>query len=298
MSEDRRRTMRYRLLAAVLVAVALLSLATPLDEYSRERTTAALVRASAIYGTVRVLNATISVLQGSHFDMKFLGTGASVALGEALDPANDFVESFGSVMLLGVVALTAQRLLLAVTGTVGVRVVAAAAAALLALLLWRAGTRGRLPGLSARLLLAVVLVRFAVPLAVLASDGTTWAFFARSEPPAREEVQALGRQLDLGSVFGSADADADEPPLEGGTLALLGRVRSALTQLDAFIDAAVVVIARTLLETLVFPLGFLLAAWALGRRLLHALGASPARPAAEPPPERAGPEPAGGPPAP
>lgn len=80
-----------------------------MDNPSEAYLDGSLKQAFIAYAVARSANAVVSVLQTIHF----LGLG----FGEALDPVNDLVERFASVMELAIGSLFIQKMLLAITSS-------------------------------------------------------------------------------------------------------------------------------------------------------------------------------------
>ncbi|MBK3332814.1 hypothetical protein GWK41_07005 [Persephonella atlantica] len=67
------------------------------------------------YTAVRGLNAGISVIKESEIDLSPGGVGATIAAGEVLDPLDDLVERFSSVLLFSIISIGVQKLLMLVS---------------------------------------------------------------------------------------------------------------------------------------------------------------------------------------
>lgn len=71
-----------------------------LDDVGRETAEQAFSRALVTFAIARTLNGVISVAQGTEVAVEPAGVGVNFAPGEVLDPINDLVERFSSVMLV------------------------------------------------------------------------------------------------------------------------------------------------------------------------------------------------------
>ena len=106
-------TLRHRLL--LLLAVLLVLTAAwlhPLDDAAAPEVEAGLKRALTSFAAARALNAVISVAQGTEVAVQPAGVGVTFAPGQALDPINDLVEQFSTLMLAASVSFGIQRALL------------------------------------------------------------------------------------------------------------------------------------------------------------------------------------------
>ncbi|MCH2190163.1 MAG: hypothetical protein MK188_04475 [Gammaproteobacteria bacterium] len=103
--------------ALLLIAVGLLAASGWLDRKGYEFTEAGLQRALITFGISRSLNGVISVAQGTEVAVEPVGIGMTFAPGQILDPVNDLVERFSTVVLAAGTAFGAQHILLDVTAS-------------------------------------------------------------------------------------------------------------------------------------------------------------------------------------
>lgn len=75
----------------------------------------AIVSATIAYGSARALNATISVAQSAEIGIN-IGGGASIHPFEILDPVNDMVEDYATVMKFSISSLLIQKILVGIQG--------------------------------------------------------------------------------------------------------------------------------------------------------------------------------------
>src|SRR5688572_8008496 len=90
------------ILVATLVAA---SFWHGMDTYAEEQVEAALQRALVAFAIARGLNMVISVAQGTEIAIQPAGVGVKLAPGELLDPVNDLIEQFSTVMLFAAASL-------------------------------------------------------------------------------------------------------------------------------------------------------------------------------------------------
>lgn len=100
------------LLVSLVIAGAWLP---PVQTVADAQIDAGLKRALVAFAAARTLNAAISVAQGTEVGVQ-VGVGMTLTLGQALDPVNDLVEQFASLMLMASVAFGVQKALLAIGG--------------------------------------------------------------------------------------------------------------------------------------------------------------------------------------
>jgi len=169
-----RRALLLAFLAATLAGTWWL---TP-DRAATREVDVGLKRALASFATARTLDAIVSAAQGTEVSMQPLGVGVTLAPGQALDPINDLIEQFAGLMLAASVSFGAQRVLIAAGGHWIVSALLSAAAIGWVVWRWRSASTEAETGPRAvasrwlpRVLLLLLLVRFAVPLAVLGADA-------------------------------------------------------------------------------------------------------------------------------
>lgn len=161
------RSLRHWLLLAAAAIVVALAWLKPLDRGAEAHVKAGLKRALATYAVARTINGLVSVAQETGVAVQPGGVGMTFAPGQLLDPVNDLVEQVSSVMLAVSVSFGIQLLLLHLGGSALVSLVLTAAVLACAVLWWR---RTPVPRWIWRLLAAMLLVRFAVPLAASGSE--------------------------------------------------------------------------------------------------------------------------------
>lgn len=169
--------MAHRKTALVYVALVLMLICTwaQWSEASAERQAEdGLKRALATYAVARGINALISVAQSTQVSVQPAGVGIATNPGEALDPVNDLIEQFSSLMLAASVAFGVQLLLI----KAGAHYLVSVALSLVAIAWCVVYTsRHAAPRWLTKPLVLLLLVRFAVPATVIASEQTYQALF-------------------------------------------------------------------------------------------------------------------------
>ncbi len=257
-------TTSARALVAVFIVLMMgLSSTRVLDDYVDDYTDEALKNAALTYATARGINALVSMLQSSQVEAGVGVVSGAITVGELLDPLNDMIERFSTVMTWVLASLAAQKVLLIIAShKLFLYLVAALGIfALLALFNGRPGVRN----LVFRLFLVVVFVRFSLGLAVALNSGADLLFLDRQLKEndaeiARFQDKVIGidgeQKLDASSVSNSAlsfwqGLSVDE---------LQQRISDGIAN---FIN----LVAIYLLKTIVFPLGFFYLALYLVRLL-------------------------------
>lgn len=253
--------MRLALLLLSVAAVILAAWLAPLDAPATERVDAGLKRALVSFASARALNAVISVVQGTEVSAQPMGFGVVFTPGQVLDPVNDLVEKFSDAMLAASVAFGVQKVLIGIGGVWLVSALLTVAA-----LAW-AGSHLRGPSPPvwlARVLLILLLVRFAVPVVTLGSDLLFDRFLAADYAASQQAIDVASGQI-----------EKSEPPVATDDAGLLDKMKGWLAEknLDAgarlealklaaeqITERVIDLIVIFLLQTLVMPLLLL---WAL-----------------------------------
>lgn len=276
-----RRALALAALAA-LAAVALAALGT-LDAWATREVDAALARALLAFALARGLNGVISVVQGTQVALEPGGLGVTLSPGEILDPVNDLVEQFSTVMLVASASLGLQKLLLGISAWWPITLLLALALAGWIASAWRGGGDSRARAWLRALALVLLALRFAVPLAALTSEAAYRLFLAPEFEASTAQLE--GSRDDLAARAAAAEQAAqpaaDESLLDRAnrwlaqtreTLDLKARLGD-LQQLAADATRNVIdLIAVFVLQSLLFPLAFAWIAWrALTRWLPRSL---------------------------
>lgn len=254
-------------LAALLVVAA--AWFPPLQQAADRQVDAGLQRALISFASARALNGLISVVQGTELSVQPLGVGVTLTLGQALDPVNDLVEQFSSLMLAAAIAFGVQKALLAIGAQGAVSLLLTVL--VIAWVAWRWQARPAPPWLSG-LLLVLLLTRFAVPLATLGSDFVFQRLLAQDYQVQQAAVDLASSELRELTPKGPAGADAKgwwertKDRFEASVPSLdLDQIKARLENLPERIVGLMVIF---LLQTMVLPILLL---WALWRLALGAL---------------------------
>jgi hypothetical protein len=179
----------------LLIALAVLLLATWVlrpDDAAAAQVDAGLKRALATFAAARALNAVISVAQGTELAVQPAGVGVTLTPGQVLDPINDLVEQFSTLMLLASAAFGAQRVLITIGSWWPLSLLLTAAATGWAWAAWR----GReAPRWLSQALIVLLLVRFAVPLVALGSEAAFQLFMKDDYAAAQGTLEQSSEQL-------------------------------------------------------------------------------------------------------
>ncbi len=104
-----------KIIASVVIALLMLvSSIKVLDNYADEYTTEAITAAAISYATARGINALVSMMQTTTIEAG-VGVSGSISVGELLDPLNDLIERYSSVMVVVLASLAGQKVLLLIS---------------------------------------------------------------------------------------------------------------------------------------------------------------------------------------
>ncbi len=206
--------------ALIIVAAAVIVVCSwypPIQSLAEAQVDAGLTRALISFASARTLNALISVLQGTELSMQPMGVGLTLTLGQALDPINDLVEQFSSLMLFASVAFGVQKALLAVGANWLVSLLVSAIA-----IVW-AGLCliKKSPFWLTRLFLVLLMIRFAIPVVTIGSDFFYQQLLAEDYVEQQKSIDAVSGEIAKAApqlqANGSVDAKVNSAAPVNGT---------------------------------------------------------------------------------
>jgi len=261
--------------AGVLAALVLVLLATWVlrpDDAALAQVDSGWKRALATFAVARALNALLSVAQGTELAVQPAGVGVTLAPGQVLDPINDLIEQFSTLMLLASAAFAAQRVLIGMGAWWPLGLLLSAAA-----LAWAWGQwHGRPQPWLARLLLALLVVRFMVPAVVLGSEALFQRFLHTDYAAAQQSLERSSAEIAVTPGAAASAPGAAPPP---GVVERMRRwwseaadpaqrLEELKTRANEAVEHVVRLIVVFMLQTLVLPL---LLGWVLWRLLRAAV---------------------------
>lgn len=151
-------------LLALISVVLLLSWSNQLDQLTTHSIEETLKQAGIAFGFAKVLNGLVSVMQSTELQVS-LGAGMSIAIGEILDPFNDLIEDYSSLMKLALSSLIVQLVLVKITSHLLFNLLLTFAALLFAVALWQ--KRTTLSLFALRLFVFTLALRFLLVFSLL-----------------------------------------------------------------------------------------------------------------------------------
>lgn len=261
---------RLALAAAVAFMVACAWLA-PLDSAADQEVDAGFKRALISFASARALNAIISVVQGTELAVEPAGVGVVFTPGQVLDPVNDLVEQFSNLMLVASVSFGIQKVLIGIGGywLVSLLLTLAAAAWAFSYLRMRPGS-----GWSARILVVLLMVRFAVPAVAIGSEKLFQTFMAADYSASQQAIDTTSAELvELNPPVAATPQNQGVLDRLRGWWSQNGDIKLRFERLKQAAEHAteniIKLIVIFLLQTLLIPLLLLWALYGVARRALR-----------------------------
>lgn len=245
----------------------------PIDDAAQGQVKQDLTRSLKVFAIARALESGLSVVQSINVEIKLFGNGVGVSPGQVLRPVQQFVDRFAELMLAASVAFGIQLLLLQIGAHWVVSALLSAAVFMIVLAHWR--QHGPPIRLLQAVLVFLLLVRFAVPLCVVA-NGLVYKTLMESEY--EDAVKVLEQ---------SPDTQPANAGHDGGVLKRIKewfeRMKDLSERVDAILKSAddwaarmVRLLALFAVQTIVLPLAFLWIFWRVCKSIVYSL--APARP--------------------
>ena len=194
-----------RLLVVIgVLFLVLLSWTGFIDAYSKDYVDGVLVQASVTFAVARTLNAVISLLQS--IDLQLLVVGISP--GELLDPFNDMVEQFSTLMQFAVGSLILQKVLLVLVADTIFKIALTVIGALLVISTYT--PRMTLINVLLKTFVSMAFLRFSVVLIVLLNGWVDSAFLEDQTRRDVSKLEGLPATIDVMNQ----EMDAGVPSLE------------------------------------------------------------------------------------
>jgi hypothetical protein len=258
----------------------------PQDVIADARVDAGMLRALASFATARSLNAAISVAQESSVSASLLGVGGTLAIGQILDPINDLIESFSSLMLIACVAFGTQAILLKIGADWILMTLLSTV-----ITIW-AGLNlldQKSPNWLSRIALILVMVRFAIPMTIIGSDFVFENFLAGDYVDSQESVSKATKTLEEINSEKPKPTVKEQPADEAGIIEKYTGIKtenikipdfnivestkikydSAISELNGAVRKTINLIVIFLLQTLFVPIFILWAMYGICKNALE-----------------------------
>ncbi len=184
-------------LSVLLLVISLLSLYTQVDESAMLIYKETFNRAVYSFALVKGLNALISVIQSTEINVS-LFVGATVGVGQILDPINDLVERFSVVMLISSVSIGIQNLLLLFGKSVFIKITLIVFSLLVFLSLWFEKLRTtRMFFISLKLVMLLFILRFGAVIFIYTTQFVYQDVYAQEYENSNKYIQVYKDDLEL-----------------------------------------------------------------------------------------------------
>ncbi len=228
---------------ALLILVVLCTWFSPLDLPATERVDEGLKRALVSFASARTLNAVISMAQGTETAVQPFGVGINLAPGQLLDPINDLVENFSDLMLAASVAFGIQKLLISVGSYWPVSLLLTILSLSWALLYIRSRP---IPGWLSKVLLILLMSRFAIPLVILGTDLIFEKFMAAEYTENQQRIDNASAVIE---EIKTSDNQVSSSPIQNTPIpkehGVFNSIRSKLSEAsDAIVDKSASTLAK------------------------------------------------------
>lgn len=268
---------RKALVALSVAALIAGSWLAPLDLPAMQQVDAGLKRALVSFATARALNAVISVAQGTQASVQPLGVGVTLSPGQILDPVNDLVEKFSDLMLVASVVFGIQKVLINIGGYWPISLALTGAALAWA---WCHVRPLPPPALLSRLLVILLMLRFAIPVVTIGSDLLWQKYLAADYAVSQQSITAVSGQVDvLSPSIPAITQDQSLLDKMTGWLSKNANVKVHFQNLKAAAEQAIEHIIKLMvifaLQTVVIPLLLLWALYGAARRAFERPGQMP-----------------------
>ena len=188
-------------------------------------------RAFITFALARTINGVISVVQGTEIALQPAGVGVTLTPGEILDPVNDLVERFSWIMMGATISLGVQNVLLDISAWWVIQILVTTLAAWLLIRLWYPGQGTGLNRiLFRRVFPLLLLIRFAVPVMLIANDLLYQQFLEQRYQQSTEIITEAGKELE------QIRAEADEEEAQQTDNSMLGSLTRAWSSTIDSID--------------------------------------------------------------
>ncbi|MBN1140208.1 MAG: hypothetical protein JXB25_00200 [Deltaproteobacteria bacterium] len=171
--------MKKLFLLITVIALLFLNISETIDKQGHVYFNRAIKNAATTYLTARGINGAISMIQSGTVMASPAGVGVSISPGEILDPLNDLIEQFSSIMLFATASLGVQKLLLVFSGWLPTKITVFLFLAILMFVIFfnknRVFKTLNSP-IFYKLLIIILSIRFIIPFIVL-SNGAFESIF-------------------------------------------------------------------------------------------------------------------------
>lgn len=258
------------LAGVLLIALAQLDV---VDRVGLEHTEEGLKRALVTYGVSRGLNGVISVVQGTEVAVEPVGIGMTFTPGQILDPVNDLIERFSTVVLVAGTAFGIQRVFLEIMSAQAFSLLVGLVTLLALITLWlKNGAQSKTRSFVFKTAMVLLVIRFSVSAIAIFSENFYQVFLAPQFEESSQQLMVTTEKLENLQAESSAPMNSDtsaSPNEDKGFLESAKELYRSATQsfdvrqhLEDFKQAAenisenaIKLIVVFVFQTIILPLG-------------------------------------------
>ena len=183
--------------------------------------------AAIIYGVARSINGVISLIQSAEIS----AIVGSVRPGELLDPMNDLIERFSSVMAWSLSSLVLQKVLLSVFSSYSFKVIFTVCCALMFILKWLR-LSAHFVARAWSLFLIVASLRFSIAIVCALTAAVDQGFIQKIEQASLQTVQTFNSEISVG-INDVAAIDEDTKQEQAALQIKLDEINKTVTLTNA-----------------------------------------------------------------
>lgn len=266
------------LLSLVILMLMLLAMTGWLDQQGKDYTEQGLKRVLVTYALSRGLNGVISVAQGTEVAVQPVGVGITFTPGQILDPVNDLIERFSTVVLVSGAALGIQRILIEITAWHWFSLFCVLVLLATVIVIWRGETvAGEYKQLLYRVATIFIVIRFMVPMIAIVNEGIYLVFLQTQYEESKQQLELTGNEIEQMNPQAESSNQADDDSFVSKMKALYDSASSAMdiqAQLESLKQIvsdlsrhALNMMVVFVLQTIVMPVLFLFLTYKLLLRL-------------------------------
>lgn len=254
-------------LTVIALFFAILAQLNAVDKAGLQRTEEGLNRALVTYGISRGLNGVISVVQGTEVAIEPVGVGMTFTPGQILDPINDLIERFSTVVLISGTAFGVQRVFLEITSTPLFSAIVSLIILIALTLYWFGArvTRSIKQGVF-KVAIVFLIVRFSVPAMAIAGEKFYQYFLAPQFQESSQQLLATTERLhDIQQETDTGVVNSEDTSLLDSARALYRSATNSLniqqhledfkTAAENISEHAIKLIVVFVFQTIILPLG-------------------------------------------
>ncbi|MDY6820864.1 MAG: hypothetical protein SVN78_04500 [Deferribacterota bacterium] len=217
-------------------------------------------KAIIAFTSARGINAIISMLKSSTVNLTPAGVGASISIGQVLDPVDDIIENLSNILLLSIVSLGIQRFLIEIAPFISFNIFLNLGLILLFFLIIIKNLRKSfLFNLVIKFFIVALVIEFILPFFVFIDWTTNKLFFEKEYESARYTLNETNEELTAtyGAIFSTKGV------IEGfkNFLKKENNGKNFIEQLkdsaEKIIESSLKLILIFILDTVIIPLFFL-----------------------------------------